>query len=132
MCTLCKQEEESRNHLFFDCSYSKEVWRIVLSLSGLHRVVLYWQREFTCTAQRLRGKAFISKILMIVWNACIYHIWKERNNRIFKQKKESPEQILEYIKVSIRLRLAGLKSVVVDTVNVSLCNSWCLFDSIFV
>ena len=45
-CTLCKQEEESRNHLFFDCSYSKEVWRTVLSLSGLHKPVLDWQREF--------------------------------------------------------------------------------------
>ena len=90
---------------------------IVVSLSGLHRAVLDWQRDFTWTAQRLRGKALISKILRIGWNACIYHIWKERNNRIFKQKEESPEQILEYIKVSVRFRFAGLKGVAADTVN---------------
>ena len=132
LCILCKQEEESRDHLFFGCSFLKVVWKMVLSLSGLNRAVFDWQWEFTWAVQRLRGKALISKLLRIGWNAYMYHIWKERNNRIFVQKEESPEQILEHIKSSVRFRLAGLKRVAADTVNVSLCNSWCLFDSILV
>ena len=48
------------------------------------------------------------------------------------QKEESPEQILKHIKSYVRFKLAGLKGVTIDTVNISLCNSWCLFDSIFV
>ena len=27
VCWLCKSEVESRDHLFFECSYSKEVWK---------------------------------------------------------------------------------------------------------
>ena len=48
------------------------------------------------------------------------------------QKEESPKQILEHIKSSIRFKLVGLKGVAADTVNVSLCNTWSLFDSILV
>ena len=61
-------------------------------------------------------------ILKIGWNVYIYCIWKERNSRLFVQKEESTEQILEHIKTSVRFRLAGLREVVTDTINVSLCN----------
>nr|VDC91171.1 unnamed protein product [Brassica oleracea] len=30
-CVLCSQHDESRQHLFFDCSYSNEVWTFFIS-----------------------------------------------------------------------------------------------------
>ena len=132
LCSLCKQEQESRDHLFFECSYSKAVWKKVLQLCGLNREVLDWRREFAWAVQKFKGKALITKILKISWNAYIYCIWKERNNRLFVHKEESIEQVLEHIQISVRFRLAGLRDVAVDSVNVSLCSSWKLFDSILV
>ena len=52
--------------------------------------------------------------MKVGWNAYIYHIWKERNSRIFMQKEENAEQILEHIKTSIRFRLTGLRRVAAD------------------
>ena len=74
----------------------------------------------------------ISMILRVGWNAFIYQIWRERNCRIFRNKEETKEQIMEHIKTAIRHRLAGLRHVNPDPINLFLHNSWGLFDSIFV
>ena len=129
LCTLCKQEQESRDHLFFECSYSKAVLKKVLQLCGLNREVLDWKREFAWAVQRIKGKTLITRILKIGWNAYIYCIWKERNSKVFVQTEESAEQILEQIKISVRFRLAGLRDVATNSINISLCRSWGLFDT---
>ena len=51
--------------------------------------------------------------------------------QIVKYKEETEEKILEHMKISVKHRLAGLKNVAFDSVNISLCSSWGLFDSIF-
>ena len=47
--------------------------------------------------KKLKGKALISTILKVSWNAVIYYVWKERNNKIFSQNEETTERILEHI-----------------------------------
>ena len=44
-CPLCKHEQETRNHLFFECSYSKTIWKMILQQCGLRRNVLGWSYE---------------------------------------------------------------------------------------
>ena len=59
----------------------------------------------------------ISAILKVNWNACIYYVWKERNNRIFFQKEETTERIVEHIKEVVRIILTKMKNVEADDVN---------------
>ena len=123
--------QETRNHIFFECSFSKAIWKMILTLSGIRRDVSDWNFELKWASQRLKGKALISTLLRIGWNAYIYHMWRERNNRLFRQKEETKEQILEHVKEAIRHRLAKLKNVAKDPINMSLYSSWRLFESIF-
>ena len=51
-------------------------------------------------------------------------MWRERNNRLFRQKEETKEQILEHVKEAVRHRLAKLKNVAKDPINMSLYSSW--------
>ena len=92
-------------------------------LCGLNREVFGWIEELAWVEQRLKGKALISHVLRVGWNAFIYHVWKERNNRVFKQKEEDGDQIIEHIKFAMRYKLAGLRKVVADEVNMSLSNT---------
>ena len=131
LCLLCKQEQESRDHLFFSCSFSKEIWKKVLLLCGLNREVLGWIEELAWAEQRLKGKALISHVLRVGWNAFIYHVWKERNSRVFKQKEQDGDQIMEHVKFAVRYRLARLRKIVFNEVNMSLSNTWGLFYTIF-
>ena len=71
-------------------------------------------------------------LMRIVWNAFIYNIKRERNCRIYAQKFGTEEQILNKIKEVMRYRLAKLKNIKVDSVNMFFHSSWGLNDSIFV
>ena len=131
LCCFCKHEQETKDHLFFSCLYSKAIWKLVLSLCGLDREVLDWEGEMKWAVLKLKGKALLSKVLRIAWSSFIYHIWKKRNGRIFGKMEQTAEQIIDHIKLAVRHRLASLKNVAPDTVNISLYRSWGLFDSIF-
>ena len=65
MFILCKQEQEPRDHLFFECSFSREIWRKVFSLSGIHKDVLDWNKELQWAVQKLKGKALILILMKV-------------------------------------------------------------------
>ena len=130
-CVLCKQDMENRNHLFFGCSFSRNIWKGVLELCGLRREVWDWEEELKWAYQKLKGASLLSIILRSAWNACVYFVWNERNCRLYMFKEETNVQVLERIKQKIRLRLAGLKNVKVDQVNNSLYIVWDFSQTIF-
>ena len=113
-------EQKTRDHLFFGCSFIKELWIKVLQMSGLQRRVLTWDQELEWTVHKLKEKALISNLLKIAWSAVIYNIWRERNCRIYAQKTETPEQILSNVKEAIRYRLSRMKKVKEYAVNIFL------------
>ncbi|PWA86367.1 reverse transcriptase zinc-binding domain-containing protein [Artemisia annua] len=47
----------------------------------------------------------ISVIGRLLLAATSYHIWIERNNRLFKNSRRSPEDLRDIIMVTIRLKL---------------------------
>ena len=70
----------SRDHIFFGCEISKDIWNEVLLLSKLHKGVDSWGEEEVHWAVSMRkGKALISIILRLAWNALIYQGWREKN-----------------------------------------------------
>ena len=68
--------------------------------------------------------------MRIGWNAFIYHTWKERNYKKFRQKEETAEQNLEHIKMAIRYRLANLSNITADSINLRLQRTWGLHNSV--
>ncbi|KAF8044462.1 hypothetical protein N665_11039s0001 [Sinapis alba] len=79
-CVICGSPRETRNHLFFECSYARNIWKIIMSnfLGQKFRwdwdgiIALLHHKDFTRTQQFL---------LRYTFQAAIYHIWRERNNR---------------------------------------------------
>ena len=65
ICQLCQDGMESRNHLFFGCSFSRGVWKTILELCGLKRDVSNWFAELNWAVRKLKGKSLISLILRV-------------------------------------------------------------------
>ena len=123
ICYLCQRELETRDHIFFECRYSKEVWEMILSNCGLNKMTRSWNEELQWVVRKIKGKQLINAILSVAWRAFIYHVWRERNGRMHGQPMRSSEQIFEHIKEEVRIKITGRK-INVATVNRQLCDSW--------
>ena len=88
---LCKNEEETRDHLFFGCNFSRQIWKKVLQICGYSRETSSWTGELQWAIQMLKGKSLNSTILRLAWNLVIYFTWRERNVRIYKKQRRNKD-----------------------------------------
>ena len=79
-CLLYGTLDENRQHIFFDCAYSREVWS--LFCSKLHLTPpsifpngLWWINDPTCDRN-------VNLILKLAFQASLYLVWRERNSRL--------------------------------------------------
>ncbi|GJV61287.1 putative RNA-directed DNA polymerase [Tanacetum coccineum] len=108
-CPLCESQPDSHEHLFFECSFSMQVWRHMRDLVGLSHVQpsLDMIVKFLIPmAKRRTSKSVASKLVIA---ASVYYIWHERNDRLFNNSKRSVDQVLKNIMSSIRLKLMSCR-----------------------
>ncbi|XP_020255847.1 uncharacterized protein LOC109832815 [Asparagus officinalis] len=101
ICSLCERDAESHTHLFFECHFSMTVWNEVMNWLKFKWRTCNWRMLLDWYCNRLRGRGFKLKVKRMALAAVVYNIWKERNNRIFNQKKRAPEQIVRDIKIGM-------------------------------
>ncbi|XP_031372532.1 uncharacterized protein LOC116187748 [Punica granatum] len=83
-CVLCGTEEEKRDHIFFSCPFSTDVWVKILLMNGENR---------SCR---------------LSWHAYIYNIWKARNDRTFHDIVALKEKVLACVKQAMKCRIMGM------------------------
>ncbi|XP_077214536.1 uncharacterized protein LOC143849418 [Tasmannia lanceolata] len=109
-CILGNSELESVNHLFFQCNYSKWIWNIILGKLGHRRnpnpdLLL----EELWLANNFKGAGQTSKLAYIAFEAAIYIIWIERNNRVFHKISLPNSALLSEILILVRSKVLGMK-----------------------
>lgn len=84
LCPLCACHDETRDHLFLSCQFSREIWKEVFTRCRSHTAVitnwselLSWIRTATSTRRVLLRK--------IATQSIVYHIWRQRNNLVHNQ-----------------------------------------------
>lgn len=97
-CQMCKIEEESNFHMFFQCSSTQQIWLDLAFLYGfplLHQVSTHGAHVSTHGAfdwWSRQKDSWISIIIIVLWCACRW-----RNNKIFNEAKEPLSDILHHI-----------------------------------
>ncbi|XP_039057030.1 uncharacterized protein LOC120200200 [Hibiscus syriacus] len=81
VCVNYCQHQESRDHLFSQCSFAAELWKAVLNLNGMTYTALNWETMVSRASSTWKGKSLITTLLKISWNAFIYSIWQGINQR---------------------------------------------------
>ena len=79
LCVLCHREEETRDHLFFECVFSKRCWRI-LNIQWQPHQLVHARIE---NAKLLFQQSFFMEIFIIA----AWEIWRIRNGKIFENKQ---------------------------------------------
>ncbi|XP_038991896.1 uncharacterized protein LOC120115199 [Hibiscus syriacus] len=106
LCVNCNSHQETRNHLFSNCSMAARLWNSILNLNGMNQNFSTWEGMVSRACLTWKGKSLLTTILKISWNAFIYYLWQERNQRIFQARFRDVVVILKDIidTVGIRLR----------------------------
>ena len=107
-CCLCPAMLETRNHLFFQCSFSEEIWRNLTHklLSGQY--TSEWDKVTRLINDQTRQKVHLF-LLIYMFQATLSTIWYERNGRRHGEKANSPAVLIKQIDKLVRNRISSLR-----------------------
>lgn len=106
-CSLCDQEDETRDHLLSSCTVTREIWAWLLNHVGLQQltpvhtsVTADWWLQTRKAVPANQRRAFDSVVMIVSWV-----VWNERNARIFRGMARSTAQICEGVRECYRSSL---------------------------
>ncbi|XP_056697460.1 uncharacterized protein [Spinacia oleracea] len=97
LCGLCGSVGETLNHLFFDCSVSAAVWGKILVWLGYSRKPENWQQETQRVNSEFNKNNATHQLYRLALVISVYHLWKERNNRVFRKNLQTVEGLVRKI-----------------------------------
>lgn len=84
-CVLCSNHIEDRDHLFFNCNYSRQLPEdLMTKLKIIFRHAFDIEHILTVMYHNQNGNRFFNHLINTFVTTLIWHIWCERNTRIFK------------------------------------------------
>ncbi|PWA87733.1 reverse transcriptase domain, Reverse transcriptase zinc-binding domain protein [Artemisia annua] len=108
VCPLCESGINSLNHLFFECAYSFQVWKVVKEKAGIASMPTKWDDIIERMIRVKHDKTIRNVLLRISLAACVYFIWCERNRRLFAKEKIDNKELTVNVINHIRLKLSSL------------------------
>lgn len=110
-CSLCDEELESHSHLFFNCKYSSAIWLSIATKTNIVWPQLAWPMLASWTALEYNKRKNITHIIpKLILSATIYHLWYERNNRVFNACYKNHSALEEDIWQLLRMHLGSMKN----------------------
>lgn len=106
-CLFCNAANESIAHCFFECSFTWEIWRVMAAKCNLTS-----SRQWDALLIQLRSHASNKTqktLLLLTWQATLYTLWKERNQRLHNSQFSSVDTLLTQIKLTIKNRISSLR-----------------------
>ncbi|XP_021979821.1 uncharacterized protein LOC110875937 [Helianthus annuus] len=109
-CPLCRYNKDSRDHLFFQCSFATQVWNKVKYMAYMDSVDASWGSIMAWFEQRASSKSAETIVSKLVVAAAAYFVWQERNNRLFSQNNRSSSKIADIVLQTVRLKLITFRA----------------------
>lgn len=109
-CVLCKSAQETRNHLFFECFVSSQIWKQLTQGILQSAFATTWEAllRLTTVPSMRKHKKFC---LRYVFQATIYIMWRERNKRRHGEASLPPNVLLKIIDKSIWNKLSIVQTM---------------------
>lgn len=98
-CALCERNLETAAHIFIECPFTRKIWTLVSVWSSCPNLnPISWgdhtdMEEWFIEVVKAGNKKGHTIAILTMW-----HVWKERNGRVFEQKSRNEQGVL----VSIR------------------------------
>lgn len=74
-CLFCYGCQESRGHLFFACSFSRRIWRSLMSICLIQNPPVDWEDVVRWLVDDLQGKSLKATACRLSLAAVVYPLW---------------------------------------------------------
>ena len=96
-CVMCKNDNESADHLFLHCPLAQRVWSYVLQKFKVSWVLPQGVNQLIEADFMMHRDKKTNLLWSLVIHAVLWSLWKERNLRIFEEKEGSLANIIEAV-----------------------------------
>jgi hypothetical protein len=96
---------------------------IIMALCLVPNVPDDWELLISWAIKNLKGRSFRASICKVAWWAMVYHIWIERNSRIYDDNVRTEEHLIKDIRRDVKARLESAKGRD-NILHRVLCNNW--------
>lgn len=124
ICVLCKTEQESRDHLLFECRFVREIWKEGVKLTCTPLITVKWAEVLNYMHQISSQEELRHLIMKLHWTSTTYRVWNERNSRRHGGEEESSDQVFNRVKLDIRHRCMSLRGCKDTVMNRQICDNW--------
>lgn len=118
---LFANDSETHGHLFFSCPFASIVWHKLLVQNGISRLGMSLPDEFMWIREHRSGSSLRHLLFKLSCVAAIYHLWKERNRRIFQSKSLDADHIFSAVIADIRVYASSWRRLRKSDENRLLC-----------
>ncbi|KAL9293991.1 putative RNA-directed DNA polymerase [Arabidopsis thaliana] len=108
-CVFCNDLEETRDHLFFSCPYTYQIWEELTRGLLLDKFTADWKEITKQIAKRSRDQT-MTFITRYVFQNTIHSVWRERNNRSHGEHPLQATMLVKTIDKNVKNRLSTLKT----------------------
>jgi hypothetical protein len=98
LCLSCWSSIENRSHLFFQCGFSRRIWRNLRSLCLEHRSLQTWDEIIQWCSTELSKECFKTRLKILCLGAAMYNLWRQRNALLHSKNIATEEVLLSKIK----------------------------------
>ncbi|XP_012845950.1 PREDICTED: uncharacterized protein LOC105965951 [Erythranthe guttata] len=100
-CEMCGAGNEDREHLFFRCSVSRDVWDRIRVWLGISQRPTTLRAALKWLVKDVKGKSYRSKTRRCALASVVYHIWAARNKRKFDMTEMTATAITRRIQTHV-------------------------------
>ncbi|XP_039069599.1 uncharacterized protein LOC120216166 [Hibiscus syriacus] len=80
-CVLCEGIDETKDQLFAECVFSKDVWGLVMQGCHVRSCGPGWRDIVVWVQDHGKGKTLRATVLRLAWCSYLYFVWQKRNAR---------------------------------------------------
>ncbi|XP_028090262.1 uncharacterized protein LOC114290524 [Camellia sinensis] len=101
-CPFCLDPNESHAHIFFGCTFTYSIWLTMQGKCNIHWIDIPWPDIVAHANQEGQGKSLKAIITRLSFLCTVYHVWIERNNRIFNKECKPVGVIIKSIVLMVK------------------------------
>lgn len=106
-CLYCNVADESIAHCFFSCNFNWDIWKILATKCNFNSS-RQWP-TILLQLQTSRSNKTQKTLLLLCWQATLYILWTERNNRLHNARFSSADALIAQIKLTVKNRISSLR-----------------------